>query len=65
MIRNSLRDRGGGVILVVIGGYYVLRNTLGLDLRDDAQPATASLADRCRWPRLSGPSFGPVTTTSP
>lgn len=36
MFRRTLRTNGGGlifaVILILVGGYYFLRNTLGFDL---------------------------------
>jgi hypothetical protein len=46
MIRRSIRTNGGGlilaVVLILVGGYYFLRNTLGLDLGE--------LDDDAVWP---------------
>ncbi len=48
MFRRSLRTNGGGlilaVVLILVGGYYFLRNTLGLDLGE--------LDDDAVWPMV-------------
>ena len=56
-MRRSIRASGGGLILAIIligvGGYYFLRNTLGLDLGEldeDAVWPVIAIATACGTP---------------